>query len=199
VRLILLARDPVERAFSQYKHWVKETGYRGTFEGFAAEHPNCVDRGFYHRQLARYLDRFPRDQIDVVLFEDLISDPQSAMEGVFGFIGVDPSVQITAEGPVNASEIPRHHRLYTVARKGAMWAYSNDHPWLVSWAKRLGASRPLVSADREASFEPMRAETRARLAAGYEDDVAALGALIGRDLSAVWRSAAAAGAPASGG
>ena len=50
-----------------------------------------LDGGYYHEQLLRYLSFFPRDQLRIVLFDDLVSDPTRVMAGLFEFVGADSS------------------------------------------------------------------------------------------------------------
>ena len=111
VKLIASLRDPVERALSAF-HWYQrkrksgeqlalDEGVRalvdaegewadvGT-EGWAWEW-DVVSRGFYDVQLQRYLDLFGPEQIMVVDYARIGSDPAGSMEGVYRFLGVDPS------------------------------------------------------------------------------------------------------------
>ena len=49
---------PVQRAYSQYKHWVQVSAYGGDFEQFLADDPGAVEEGRYFVLLSRYLDLF---------------------------------------------------------------------------------------------------------------------------------------------
>ncbi|NIO39215.1 MAG: sulfotransferase, partial [Burkholderiales bacterium] len=86
-KIIVSLRNPVERAYSSF-FYAKSYGLeplRTFAEGIEAEpqriRDNCSillryrDLGLYAKQLSRYYDVFPRDQIKVILFEDFIQDP----------------------------------------------------------------------------------------------------------------------------
>jgi hypothetical protein len=107
MRIILLLRDPVERAWSQ---WKMEFAKRKETEPFAwciregrdrvaSGDPQApgyhrvfsyVERGFYGRQLARWLDSFPREQLLLLHSEDLRSQPNMVVARICDFLGVAP-------------------------------------------------------------------------------------------------------------
>jgi len=49
-----------------------------------------VDRGFYGRQLARLFKFFPRDQLQIVKFEDFTGNQIETLSSVFSFLGRKP-------------------------------------------------------------------------------------------------------------
>jgi Sulfotransferase domain len=112
VRLILLLRDPVERAFSHYCHQVA-LGYekRGFQEAIAAEeellageeaamrrNPNYMSfvrdhfsylaRGLYGHQLKWWLEVMPRDRLLIRPAESLYEEPDGTYNEVLRFLGV---------------------------------------------------------------------------------------------------------------
>lgn len=124
MRLILLFRDPAERAWS---HWRMEYARGAETESFAwciregrarmasgTPTPgfhrvySYVERGFYGRQLARALALFPREQLLLLASSALKADPAGTIARICRFLAVAPP-----PGPV----APR------VARVGAAIAY----------------------------------------------------------------------------
>jgi hypothetical protein len=104
VRLILLFRDPIERAWS---HWAMATrngretldfdaairAERGRIADYAPGDVGYkayayVDRGFYGRQLARALDLFPRNQILCLPSQALKTNPAAALTRVSTHLGI---------------------------------------------------------------------------------------------------------------
>lgn len=107
VRLIVMLRDPVERAWSHWKMeyargaetrpfaWCVREGRQRLFDaepwGFHRE-TSYVERGFYGEQMARALGLFPRDQLLVARAEDLRADPAGTLARVRAFLGLSPGV-----------------------------------------------------------------------------------------------------------
>lgn len=119
-RLLVLLRNPAERAVSAWWHW-----YSRGFEslslpaaitadmeriraGYTLEHPKeqelfertsienrkglfrtYVDAGYFDEQLSRYLEFFPKEQLHVMLLDDLAQDPQNTVLNALKFLGAD--------------------------------------------------------------------------------------------------------------
>jgi Sulfotransferase domain len=110
-RLIVLVRDPVDRALSHFHHEValgreplsfeaaldaEANRTRGEAERMAREpgyfsHPwwdyTYVARGRYAEQLERWFSVFPREQLLVLASEELASDTEAAYRRVLDFVG----------------------------------------------------------------------------------------------------------------
>jgi hypothetical protein len=108
VRLIVLLRDPVERAFSHYRHKVRqgreslsfadaiaaEPERLGAHEGF--EHRDVfefsyVTRGRYAEQLQRWFAAFPRERFLILRSEDLYEHPAEAYRRTLDFLELEPA------------------------------------------------------------------------------------------------------------
>jgi hypothetical protein len=90
-RLILLVRDPIERAVSQYRHHAAEgTESRAIDQALLDPTSQYLARSRYYERLQPFLACFPREQILVLAAEELDADRRSALQAVFAFVGVDP-------------------------------------------------------------------------------------------------------------
>ena len=104
MKLILLFRDPVERAWSHWKMeyargketepfgWCIRDGRArmagGTpYPGFHRVY-SYVERGFYGRQLARLLALFPRDQLLLLGSDSLKREPTATIQTICTFLDV---------------------------------------------------------------------------------------------------------------
>lgn len=113
VRLVAMLRDPVERAFSAYKHEyargfetvpdferaleLEDTRLAGevdrmaqdvNYESTAHRHHAYRHRGQYAEQLERAFRLFPREQIHVLDSEAFFADPAREYEAVLDFLGL---------------------------------------------------------------------------------------------------------------
>ncbi len=113
-RLIVLLRDPVERAWSHYRHEVavghEQLGFEealdaeperlsgslqaitsGTDGPAAENHRNYsyVARGQYAAQLRTWLAHFPRESLYVGRAEDLFADPGAEFRAITSFLGLE--------------------------------------------------------------------------------------------------------------
>jgi hypothetical protein len=189
--LIAVLRNPVDRAHSAFLYQTRD-GYEplAEFEEALRAEPRRMadhwyygwhyrDLGFYHRNLARYFERFDPSLIRVYLHEDLEGNPLGVLADIFRFLGVDEGFRPDVSRRYNPSGRPRSaraQRLLTV-RHPLKEAVKSVVP--EQWGHKLIAAVQPANLVRER----VRAETRARLVEGYADDIWQLERLIGRDLS----------------
>lgn len=112
VKLIVLLRDPVDRAFSHFHHEVRLQRETLSFEealatenerlrgevdkilanenyhSFNHRHFSYLSRGVYADQLSAWTGLFPRDQMLLLRSEDLYKDPFAAFSRVTRFLGL---------------------------------------------------------------------------------------------------------------
>jgi hypothetical protein len=191
-RLLLVARDPVERAYSQYKHRVRTTAAREDFDAYLAANHGVLERGRYFAHLGGYLDRFPREALHVVLFDDLVDDSAAALGPVWRLLGVDdltlpPRAEDSTEH--NDSWQPSRRRLYAAAKAVSRGLHRAGLGRVASTVSGSSAADVLAGQREPMSVAPMSATTAQRLRAYYLDDVVALSALLGRDLIRLWWAA----------
>ena len=114
VRVVAMLRDPVERAFSAYKHELARGYEREEFEralelederlagederiradpgyeSFAHRHHSYRHRGQYAEQLERVFEFFPRTQVHVIDSGDYFSQPAPEYQRLLAFLGLRP-------------------------------------------------------------------------------------------------------------
>lgn len=185
-RLVVQLRNPVERAYSDYCMLYR----RGTVGGNPArylargsgENARFLNDGLYARHLARFLDHFPREQIQVILYDDIKDAPARVAAEVCAHVGVTPVIALaTLRARKNASEAP----LLPLGLRRAMRPLKRAvRPMRgTAWFERLRGTMA-----RTPDYPPLTAELRAQLSDYYRDDVQVLGQLIGRDIDG-WLSA----------
>lgn len=105
MRLVCILRNPVDRAFSAYKHLKRDRReFAGSFEEALEleserieknwEHLwHYVNQGYYYKQLSRYFSFFKRDQVMILLYEDLIRrNPDEIAKQLWAFLGLKETV-----------------------------------------------------------------------------------------------------------
>jgi len=188
-KLIVILRNPVDRAYSQYGLAVKKQGERRTFEEFCEQRPEVFARGLYSQQIERYFRHFPREQILVLIFERAVCrDQQSALQQIAGFLGIDPAGFETAASHQRHAEsfLPRFPRAGSAATRLSGFLRDKNLDWAVNLAKAAGIPKLI---GKRGELPRMSANTRDALRLRYQPDVAALEKLLGEDLS-IWNESA---------
>jgi hypothetical protein len=100
-RLVVILRDPVDRAYSNWAHlWADGLETIGDFLTACAEEPRRTEAGWapfwqylatglYGRQLRHLYGLFPRDQVLVIRYLSLVEQPRATLDTVCRFLGVE--------------------------------------------------------------------------------------------------------------
>ncbi len=111
-KLIVLLRNPIDRAYSHYYHEVElgheqlsfeealaqeeartheESAHIATDQQYCSynhQHYTYLSRGIYAEQLQRWLNLFPREQVLVIKSEDFYADPDSILQQTLTFLKI---------------------------------------------------------------------------------------------------------------
>lgn len=184
VRLICSLRHPVDRAYSDYQMYLRRRSRRfdpkrDLTPGSAWARPDSrwMQIGRYHEQLARYFEVFPREQIQVSLFDDLRRSPVAVTEGVYRFLGIDPGFVPDFSTPHAAGGMPANRFLEAFLTKSAI--RSVIAPLLptrtANWIRRMRVRNMQQAA-------PLPPDLRKQLTEPFREDITMTARLIGRSL-----------------
>lgn len=202
LKLIVLLRNPVERAFSGYLQ-ARKTGNESivTFEeaiqadqaGKLHTLRDKVDRsylshGLYAQQLEAYFEHFPSHQIHIELYDEVRNNPMECCTRLFSFAGVDPAFRPQLRRK-NDYGRPRFAAVEKAIQQGLPKGLVHK---LVPLSMRTRLRQRVRAVNTVATDKPiLNAATRALLADFYSDEITRLELLTGLGLHA-WRE----GAPA---
>ncbi|QHQ36413.1 sulfotransferase domain-containing protein [Algicella marina] len=187
IRLLVLLRCPVDRAFSNHLHEIAKGHIPAIpFEDGLANNPAYVEQGLYHTHLSRWFAAFPADRIHVAFAEDTARDPQGQACALYRFLGLapPPARAVVAERR-NRSDQPRSATVRSILRSGGAMLRRAGLEEELARIKKLPPVRAALNAnsiDIRSRIPPMHPATRARLEHLFAPELAALPALIGRPL-----------------
>lgn len=99
-KIIIILRNPIERAFSHYLMLFGRGMTKLSFEQVIIESKDIADDdfsgrvingGFYSKQIKRYLDIFPKNQIKIIIFEEFANNTKKAVQDILDFLEVEDS------------------------------------------------------------------------------------------------------------
>lgn len=89
IKLIIILRDPVRRAYSQYIHDVRLGVIKNiSFPMALRKYPNYVEKGLYYKHLRSYLDKFPKENMLILFNEDIAKKPTQEIKKIYRFVEV---------------------------------------------------------------------------------------------------------------
>ena len=117
VKVVVMLRDPVERAYSAYQH-ERMRGYEWesfetaldleperlvgevdrmrrdpAYESFSHRHHSYLHRGHYAEQLENVFANIPRERVHVLLSEDFFADPAAEFRSLSDFLGLSGGIR----------------------------------------------------------------------------------------------------------
>jgi hypothetical protein len=182
--LIVILREPVDRAYSQYwlsrslgdeaRSFEEAVGLAGPTERLG-EPPRplrrYLDRSRYLPYLERLATAFPRDAIHVEIFEESVADPAARFGAICRFLGIDDDVP---PGNLGAAVNPHStHRSPGLRRRSRAWPKP-----IRDVVGRLNT--------RSVPYPPLAEVSRDELRERFREPNRELGAWLGRDRSP-WR------------
>lgn len=107
VKFIVLLRNPVDRAYSQYNmsFYTQKVETMSFLQALISE-PHRIhtyndkinftyaSRGFYSEQIQRYLELFDRSRFKFILYEDFVVKQQMYVNEILEFLNIDKKVEI---------------------------------------------------------------------------------------------------------
>jgi hypothetical protein len=133
--------------------------------------------GRYDTQLSRYYKAFPREQMHVLLFDDLKQNPVETVQQMYRFLDVDPSFVPDFDTPHAPGGVPRSLVLEGIltspAVKAAVESWVPKRP--ANWVRRL-RTRNMRQAP------PLPPELKTALTRHFRDEISKTSELIGRSL-----------------
>jgi hypothetical protein len=188
-KIVMILRDPADRAFSQYLHQLAagltrftfrehiEVCLRGAGRKLGVSYP-LLEVGLYYQQVKRYLGLFPQGNIRIYWYEEAWRQPSLLLTNLFQFLSVDPAFHPDTSRKELERRAPRLVTPHYFLKKLGVW-----YPLkacIPHWLRpRLGRL-----AFRNASSLTLDPMDRRHLIEYYRDDIQKLAALLNRDLSA---------------
>lgn len=120
VKLVFLAREPVSRLRSQYRHEVQRGRENRPLAEAVEASGQYIGKSLYFRCLMPYLDRFPRRQICVVTSEELLVPPYLGWSEVLTHLEVPYEDPLGITFNVSGEKAQFSRAMHWLWRRGAI-------------------------------------------------------------------------------
>lgn len=186
VKIIIILRNPIDRAYSNYIHAIRDNWEDLTFEEAIIREPyrikqhwgwpyHYVNVGFYFKQVKAYLEYFKN--IKIYLYDDL-KDINEFMCDMFRFLEVEPMRIENSKEVFNASGRPKNQLIHKFVNNESRFKEAIKP----LFRKILPRNTLEVIKARNLKKVAIQPQTRFYLQGVYRDDITHLSKLIGRDL-----------------
>lgn len=90
-KIVAVLRQPLERAISHLRHQLRVNDRRGDdYAAFLEKWPTVVRCSTYAWKIRLYEEKFRREQVKILLYDQIKDQPRETLREVFRFLGVNP-------------------------------------------------------------------------------------------------------------
>jgi hypothetical protein len=193
LKIIVIFRDPVERAFSNHLHELRKWHFKSSerFEDGLENNPCYMEQSRYAKHLRSWYDAFPKAQVLPLILEEITGNPEVAIRQVYEFLGVDihGKVDLTRTRS-NESVAFRNDGLQVTLQRGGNMLRRAGFGAGLEAVKSFGPVRHVMSLnkrDLRVEAPPLSDETRNLLSHELAQDMRDLAEMLGRE-TLPWKS-----------
>jgi Sulfotransferase domain len=198
VKLIIMLRDPVKRAYSHYWHALYSGRITSSFEKVIRFNQGTIlQRGFYKEQIERYYLFFKKENIKIIIFEDFIKNIPQYLIGLKEFLKASKGFTNKIDQQhYNKTPVPRslllvyvYNKIFgnkIVAKKYFYSHFENERGSLNDLVFNFHRVMKHSLFSRKKKYPPMHIETKNFLENYYNRVNSGLSELINTDLSNYW-------------
>ena len=181
VKLMMSVRNPVDRAYSYYQSRASKFNWTSIEQAIEEKPNDIIERGKYIEQIEVLLQYFPEEQLKLVFFDDLKSDPEQYLSSITEYLGVDSSFKSSQIGQmVQVTLDPRLRRTLKKMGLQPLMNYISD--------RSIGDKiRAFLKKSNIQRYKPINDNDKKILLDIYRPYNERLEKLTGRDLSS-WNS-----------
>jgi hypothetical protein len=193
-KIIIILREPLDRAYSAYTLMVRDGRETLEFEEGLRREEERKQKGFepiwwykelslYYAQVKHFQEVFGTQQVKVLLYDELFTNLERALRDIFIFLGVKEDVIIDTSVRYNVSGVPKSRRFYNVL-DNFIYNPNNLQQRIKSLVpahmRTAWASKLIGMSVKRVSLQPQQ---QTAFKAYFTEDVRKLENLVDRDLS----------------
>jgi len=185
-RVIIMIRNPAERAFSNYAHLVRDQREELSFDNALKAEKERSDKNwssfwrykdssFYYKRIKNYIDTFGSKNVFVITTEELKQKQKKIIDETIAWLGLDRE-DIYSNVTYNKSGLPNSSlKLVNIFKKNS----------LIKWVGKKIISKESFERFKSKNLIPMKIEKNSYelLKKEFENDIKMLEKLLDRDLS----------------
>jgi len=117
IKIVVSLRNPVERSYSHYLHKIS-TGLlsqNNRIYEAVKKFPDIIENSMYGKLIEKYFNAFPRENILILFFEDIKSDPELTIKKLYRFLEVNDSFRprgINKKYHTTAARLSSYYKIF---------------------------------------------------------------------------------------
>ena len=179
-KIVIILRNPIQRVVSLYEMYTRIGILKISFEEAFTEGSDIVKQCLIYENIMHYFDTFSRDQVLIVIFDDLLNNQDQVFSRIFQFIGVREAMSVPLQQR-NQGKFPklRFLRLLfsrTLVELGKKILPESKHSQVDNFIKNTFFKKIQLTSNQKEELKRV-----------FYSDVSKIGHLIGRDICQEWQ------------
>lgn len=193
VKVLIILRNPIDRTYSSYQHFLKDLHEEGSFEDSLDQEESRMSEGWdfmwhhksvglYYNQVKAYLSEF--EHVKIILFDELKGNPQKVFSDICEFIGASDKARPDFKRQFNPSGVPKVAWFQKLITQETIFKRIFRPVFrLIYGEERRSAIKKNIKSKNLKRVSPMSEETKSMLINFFKEDIKQLEGLIGLNLS----------------
>jgi len=193
-KIIIILRNPVDRAYSHYMHNLRDGDEKYSFEQALELEDERIKQnlwcsfhlksmGYYYNQVKSYKEHFTN--VKILLYEDMKKDMHKFLKEIFEFLQVQ-NIKLDTSRKYNISGIPRIKILHKAVHSNFLLKKLVARSLKVFLSSEKIDSLKNYIVNKNLQKIKMDEQTRLHLNKLYIEDIKKLSKLINKDLIEIW-------------
>jgi len=186
IKIILILRHPIEKAYSDYRMFLRAGKVSDKIESVLIPGWEHIETAKYYHHLSAYLKYFPKNNIHILFYDDLLSDPYSFIKTFFNIIGVDDSFVPTLVNQKYhvTKDRPKYQNIYNNLVRAGEWLSNSSLKGarFIDFIRKRGIVDIFHNINKGDDFPTLSEKQREQLLKYFYDEVKKIELFSGRKL-----------------
>ena len=141
VKIIIMLRNPKERAISHLKHSAREADCYD-YESLIEKDPSIIGNSLYSKNIKRIFDNYKKKQIHIIFYDDVCTKPEEVYSEVCKYLDISPGYTPTALNRiVGANYKPRFRSIDKIKQRAYYLLKEYQLGWIINLSTKWGIGK----------------------------------------------------------
>lgn len=180
-KIIINLRNPLDRTISLYRHHATRGRINCNFSEAIKKIPRILESGLYEKHLQKWFENFERNQIKIIIFDDIRNSPDKLIDELFKFLDLDViTLSSEIKKKIGAPTMPRSWLLANLSIQISNFLHSKRLHKVVNLAKSLGLDKLILEGG--GSLPQVTKDEKKMIFNYFKSDIKYVEKVMGREL-----------------